>query len=229
MPENVVEILQDCKLFCDVNPVGFQRLAVMARLVKLRKGQTVFRQGDPCPGVYVVGAGMVRIYKTAPGGKEHVLHMIGPGGTFAETAAIGGFDMPASAEALEKTVCALLPLAPFRRALEEDHDLCREMLTGMAMWVRRLVGQIEDIVLRDAAGRLARYLLESPQTPRGAVELPSLKRHLASHLNLTSETFSRTLRRLVATGLVAEEGASQLQIVNRKGLQAVAEGAFPEI
>ena len=109
MSLNIAEILEGCKLFSAVQPRGFQRLAVMARLCKFRKGQTIFREGEDCPGVYVVGRGMVRVYKTGPGGKEHVLHIVAPGGTFAEAAAIGGFEVPASAEAIAATTCALLP------------------------------------------------------------------------------------------------------------------------
>ena len=75
------------------------------------------------------------------------------------------------------------------------------MMSGLTLWVRHLVGLMEDVVLRDAAGRLARYLLDSQVGDDGLVELPTLKRHLASHLNLTSETFSRTLRRLIDAGL----------------------------
>jgi CRP/FNR family transcriptional regulator len=55
----------------------------------------------------------VRIFKTAAGGREHVLHIVGPGGSFAEVAAIGGFAVPASAEAVKKTTCLLLPLDRF--------------------------------------------------------------------------------------------------------------------
>ena len=119
MSLNIAEILESCQLFSAVQPRGFQRLAVIARLCKFRKGQTIFRDGEECPGVYVVGRGMVRVYKTGPGGKEHVLHIVAPGGTFAEAAAIGGFEVPASAEALAATTCALLP----RKGI--PHSPCR--------------------------------------------------------------------------------------------------------
>jgi CRP/FNR family transcriptional regulator len=226
---NIVDILQDCKLFSAVTPKGFKRLAVLARLCKFRKGQMIFRQGDECPGVYVVGKGMVRVFKTGSSGKEHVLHIVVPGETFAEVAAIGGFNVPASAEAIAPTTCVLLPMTQFRQALSEDHELCMCTMTGMALWVRRLVGLLEDVVLRDAAGRIARFLLQSPTDAQGLVELPSLKRHVASHLNLTSETFSRTLRRLLDAGMIAEAEGSHVQLLDRAGLKKVAEGMFPRL
>ncbi len=74
-----------------------------------------------------------------------------------------------------------------------------------------------------------RFLLDAEAGEDGAVGLPSLKRHLASHLNLTSETFSRTLRRLVEAGLIAELSNNRVQLLDRKGLQRVAEGLFPRM
>src|SRR5271165_3875800 len=115
----VIEILTDCHLFSAVPAKSFQRLAAIARLAKFRKGQMIFREHEDCPGVFVVGKGMVRVFKTGAGGKEHVLHMVGAGGTFAEVAALGGFKVPATAEAVEATLCALLPQPLFRKALEE--------------------------------------------------------------------------------------------------------------
>src|SRR5208283_128950 len=101
-----------------------------------------------------------RVYKLAASGKEHVLHLAGPGKTFAEVAAIADFELPAAAQAVCETTCLLLPVRPFRRLMEQDHAFCLQMLTGLAFWVRHLVELLEDIVLRDAAGRLARYLVE---------------------------------------------------------------------
>jgi CRP/FNR family transcriptional regulator len=226
---SVIEILTDCPLFTAVPARSFQRLAAMARLVKFKKGQTIFREHQECPGVYVVGKGMVRVFKTGAGGKEHVLHIVEAGGTFAEVAALGGFEVPASAEAVEPTLCALLPQPSFRKALEEDHPLCLGMLSGLSLWVKHLVGLLEDVVLRDAAGRIANYLLDARRADDGDVALPSLKRYVASHLNLTSETFSRTFRRLIDAGLISLGKKNHVRIVAPERLRRVAQGLVPKI
>jgi CRP/FNR family transcriptional regulator len=225
---NVVDILSQCPLFAAVPARSFQRLAAMARLCKFRKGQQIFEQEDECPGVYVVGKGTVRVFKRGPGGKEHVLHMVRPEGTFAEAAAIGGFRLPAGAQAVEATVCVLLPQASFRQALEEDHPLCLGVIAGLSGWVRHLVDLLQDIVQRDAAGRIARYLITARHSADGTITLPGLKRHVASQLDLTSETFSRTLRRLLDAGLIAVADKNRVRIVDRARLQRVAEGVFPK-
>jgi len=229
MPLNIIDVLHECSLFAEVPAAGFRRLATIARLCQFRKGQAIFRENDACPGVYIVGQGLVRVFKTGAGGKEQVLHMVGPGETFAEVAAIGGFELPASAEAVAKTTCVLLPQERFRQALAEDHELCFGVMTSLTVWVRRMVMMVEDITLRDAAGRLARFLLDASRTDDGIVKLPGLKRHVASQLNLTSETFSRTLRRLIDAGLIAEVDGVRVRLLHPKKLRQVAEGLFPKL
>ena len=229
---NIIDVLEACELFSAISPSGFRRLATIGRLCQFRKGQVIFREGEPCPGVYVVGKGLVRVFQRGASGKEHVLHMVGPGGTFAEMAAIGDFSLPACAEAIEKTTCALLLTEQFRKALAEDHELCLGMMTGMCAWVHQLIRLMEDITLRDAAGRVARYLLELRDSAPAAseiVKLPGLKRYVASRLNLTSETLSRTLRRLVEVKLIAEVDNDHVRILHPRKLRQVAEGLFPNL
>ncbi len=229
MSETVDGILSRCQLFAQVEAARRRRLSDAGLIRKFSKGQHIFHQGDECPGVYVVGKGTVRVFKTGPGGKEHVLHMVGPGQTFAEIAAIGNFNCPANAEALTATTCALVPLAAFRKAMAEDHQLCLEMMTSFCFWVRHLIALMEDLVLRDATGRVARFLLDAEPAAGEMVKLPGLKRHVASHLNLTSETFSRILSRLIEAGLVIERDKNRVQLVDRSRLRELTEGLFPQV
>lgn len=229
MSQATEQILGRCKMFAEVDADRRRRLAEMSLIRKFSKGELIFRQGEDCPGVYIVDRGMVRVFKAAPTGKEHVLHMVGPGHTFAEVAAIGNFACPANAEATSPTTCVLLPLDRFRKMMATDHQLCLEMMTGMSFWVRHLISLMEDIVLRDAIGRIARFLLEEAPKKDGTVKLPGLKRHVASHLNLTSETFSRTLGRLIEAGLIVEQDNNRVELREPERLRAIAEGLFPEI
>jgi CRP/FNR family transcriptional regulator, dissimilatory nitrate respiration regulator len=217
-------ILAACRFFGAVKGQSLSRLLEMAQVRRYERGQLIFRQEEPCPGVFIVGTGLVRVYKLSPAGREHVLHLVSPGGTFAEVAAIGDFDCPAFAEALEDTVCVLLPTVPFSRALREDHQLCLQLMVSMAGWVKHLLGLVEDITLRDAIGRVARYLLSVADLQHGIIQLPSLKKHLASHLNLTSETLSRTLRRLMDMELINTTDDQGLMVKDREQLAAIAEG-----
>jgi CRP-like cAMP-binding protein len=229
MSDKVRDILTGSRFFAEVRGESLDRLVGMARLKRYARGELVFRQDDPCPGVFVVGSGSVRIFKMAPSGKEHVLHFVDPGLTFAEVAAIGGFPCPAFAEATTDCTCVLLPKAPFTEALVEDHALCLQLMSSMAFWVRHLVDLMEDIVLRDAAGRLAGHLLQACGSEGETFALSNLKKDLASHLNLTSETFSRTLRRLISAGLVEELDGRRLRILRFDDLKNLADGLYPTL
>ena len=227
MSDEARRIIKRCRFFQGLTESSLERVLSSARIKRFRHGELIFSEGDPCPGIFIVGTGAVRIYRNAPNGKQHVLHLAYQGATFAEVAAIGDFSCPAFAEAMQDTVCLLLPKDAFLRDIRNDHELCIQLLGSMSGWVRHLVGMLDDIVLRDATSRVARHLLRA-QTPQDAEEivLPMLKRDLASHLNVTSETLSRTLRRLTDSGLIESKDQHHIRIVDRKELEQVAEG-FP--
>ncbi len=223
---SVDEILAKTRLLGNLSSEWRSRLAHEARTVSFARGRSIFLQDEPCPGLYCVAQGLVKLFKVAPSGKELVLHFAEPGGTFAEVAAIGGFVTPANAEAVQDTLCALVPAERLQLLLINHHALCLELLTGMSFWVRQLVGTLEDIVLRDASGRVARHLLEAdPSGGRDAFQLAIFKRDLASHLAMTSETLSRTLRRLAEAGLIELGEGQRLRLLDRTRLEALAQGS----
>jgi CRP/FNR family transcriptional regulator len=199
------------------------RLAQLARLDRFTAGQLIFQEGDPVKGLYCVGSGLVRVVKDGPTGKQLVLHFAHAGHTFGEVAVFGNFPAPATAEAVEDTLCAVVPTDSLRALLEQHHELALELLSATSRWVRSLVGLLEDIVLRDAAARLARYLLSlDPTADSKAFTLPVLKKDLAAYLNLTQETLSRTLRKLADAELIDSAADGSIRIRDVEGLRKQA-------
>jgi CRP/FNR family transcriptional regulator, dissimilatory nitrate respiration regulator len=221
VPVNKTQIIAHSSVFGTVSGPRQAQLADMSRIVDYSKGHVIFRQDDEVPGMYIVVTGLVRLYKIAPNGKEHTLHLAAPSQTFAEVAAIAGFPCPAWAEAVENTSALLLPTASLTQMLRQDHALCLELLAGMGTWVRHLTNLLEDIVLRDSASRVARLLLASPRDESQVCSLPGLRKHLASQLNLTAETLSRTLHRFNEAGHVQILADQRIRIRDLPALAAL--------
>jgi CRP/FNR family transcriptional regulator, dissimilatory nitrate respiration regulator len=216
------EILDHCPLFSRVDDDRKEILIGISQVQNVAKGTLLFRQGDHCRAMYVVGSGQARVFQLNPNGKEHTLYLASPGKTFAEIAAIDGLPYPANAESI--TACRLLAIDAegMGYRLETDHLLCRQVMLGMAMWVRHTVALLEDVVLRDAVGRLSHHLLQLPVQDQAA-QLPASNLHIAKLLNLTPETFSRSLRRLSDQGLISVQGR-QVRLHDRDTLETIAAG-----
>jgi CRP/FNR family transcriptional regulator len=221
-PERIIEILARCRLFARVDAQGRELLAAIAHREEAAKGRLLFRQGERCRAMYIIGAGQARVFQLAPSGKEHTLYLANAGDTFAEIAAIDGMPYPANAETNSRCEYLALDAAGLAGLIEREPRLCRQLMLGMAMWVRHTVGLLEDVVLRDAVGRLVNYLLGLP-AENGVATMSASNVHVAKHLDLAPETLSRSLRRLQDDGAILVQGR-QVELLQLEVLRALAAG-----
>jgi CRP/FNR family transcriptional regulator, dissimilatory nitrate respiration regulator len=94
--------------------------------------------------------------------------------------------------------------------LKRQPELGLRMLGSMSGHLRALVGQLEDLTLKDVETRLANWLVKRCPNPQGEspvkIELAMTKRVLAAELGTVGETFSRTLAKFRAQKLIAVKG-----------------------
>lgn len=184
-------------------------IAAILRICKVReydRGEVLFDEGELAQGFYIVAVGRVKVYKLSPEGKERILHVVQPGGNFAEAAIFADGLYPASAEPLEKSTLIFFPKHDFLALLTAQGRIAINMIGGLSRFLRLFAGQIEELTFRDVPSRLARYLLDLSNERNGAVELPTSKSAIASRLGTVSETLSRTFRKLSDEGLIRVEG-----------------------
>jgi CRP/FNR family transcriptional regulator len=179
-------------------------------------GELVFGEGEPCPGLYVVESGQVRIFKSSSAGREQVLSIDGPGSSIAEIPVFDGGNYPASASVVDEATLLFVSKRDFQALCLAHPQVALKVLRVVGTRLRRLVGIIEALSFTTVRHRLASYLLRLAQssgkrTAAGLqVTLPSTNQELAAHIGTVRELVSRNLSRLQAEGLVKIDGRTVL-------------------
>jgi len=205
--------------------LGDDDLAALQALAKVRecpRGELLFSDGEEAAGFFVVLDGKVKVFKLSSEGKERILHIVHPGGTFAEAAIFGSGLYPACAETLAPSKLLFLPKEGFLGLLAGNSRIAINMIAGLSRFLRQFAQQIEELTFKDVPSRLARYLLGLARGRRTTVELPISKSQLASNLGTVSETLSRTLRKLSEDDLIRVSGKC-VEILDVERLEELAE------
>lgn len=203
----VTYTLRSCQLFQGLPPNDLEQIAQITLVKSLEKGEYLFRQGETSHGFYIVQRGAVNVHRVNAAGKEQVIHIFRPGESFAEASLATMIGYPADARAVEASQVLLVQKSGFLELVKRQPELALRMLSSMALHLRVLVGQIEDVTLKDVETRLANWLLKrcpDPNSPAPVnVALTSTKRVLAAELGTVSETLSRTFAKLKEQELIA--------------------------
>ena len=206
----IVNTLRSCQLFTGLPQPDLEQIAAVTVLKALEKGEYLFHEGDPARGFYVVQRGAVNVHRVNAAGKEQIIHVFRTGDSFAEVALATERGYPADARALEPTQVLLIQKTGILDLLKRRPELALRMLGSMSSHLRVLVGQLEDLTLKDVETRLANWLVKrcpNPLSDRPArIELTMTKRVLAAELGTVSETFSRTLAKFREQKLISVKG-----------------------
>ena len=206
----ITNTLRSCQLFTGLPQPDLANIAAVTVVKSLEKGEYLFHEGDPASGIYVIQRGAVNVHRVTAAGKEQVIHVFRTGDSFAEVALAAPTGYPADARALESTQVLLVQKDGFLALLKRQPELALRMLGSMSSHLRVLVGQIEDLTVRDVETRLANWLVKRCPNPQSEapvkIELAMNKRVLAAELGTVSETFSRTLAKFREQKLLAVKG-----------------------
>jgi|ERR1044071_287555 CRP/FNR family transcriptional regulator len=208
----LINTLRTCQLFAGLPASDLQKIAAVTVRKSLEKGEYLFHEREPAVGFYAVQSGAVNVHRVNAAGKEQIIHIFRPGETFAEAALATEHGYPADACAVEPSQVLIIQKEGFLDLLRRQPELALRMLASMSSHLRILVGQLEDLALKDVETRLANWLLkrcpdaklQQPVT----IQLSMTKRVLAAELGTVSETLSRTLAKLRGQKLIAVKGKS---------------------
>lgn len=215
-------LLRACKLFSDLDERELRAIQPIALRKEYRKGQTVFREGDPSRAFFLIASGAVKIFRVGADGRERVLHVVEAGESFAE-AAMFMEAYPATAEALGPSTIISIEKNGFRQLLLRDPHLGFKIMGTLVRWLSHMRNALTDLTLKEVPARFASYVLSLPVEPGKPIPVTISKTTMAQMLGTTKETFSRMLARLAQVRILTFRGRI-IRVQNRRRLEAIARG-----
>ncbi len=177
-------------------------LAAQAIFHRVPAGSLLFEQAEIPSFAIFLAAGSVELLGTR--GKEEALIEIVRAPDFLLPAAVLCHQpYLLRARILDEAHLVMVQAETLRRAVVSDHALCLALLACQAAQFRRQVKQAKNVRLRSAEERVGCYLLRLAMEarPHEPMKLPLEKRLIASQLQMTRETFSRTLAAIARHGI----------------------------
>lgn len=217
-----------------------KKLFHSGRQLKYQKNETILRARETPRGVYLIDSGIIKIYSLSKQGNEHVHHIFGPGDFFPIIWPFRRSIRSFYYEALGPTSLWLIPRDTFRKFITSHPDVMSELLEELIDRYHLYTGRIDNLLYSDARERIAYRLLSlanrfGVNTKNGIVIDASITHvDLAHSINMTRETFGRSLGRLQNKGIIGHDDQHHIVIRDLTTLAHIiggdeAEAMWPEL
>jgi CRP-like cAMP-binding protein len=198
-------------------------LAAIATVVRFKKGEKIFNEGDPVSAQFSIIDGVVKLYKEV-GQKEHIARFM-----FANDL-IGLADSGTylnSAKAITATSLYKMPTRALEARLRQSPGLEFHIITKLAHELRRTQDHARLMAKRHASAKIGMFIqmLEAHQdparTPSTELYLPMTRSDIGAYVGISAEAVSRGFAELARCGAILLIDRHRLKITDRAELDAV--------
>lgn len=210
------ECLKDVEFLMGLPPEKVLTLLRRSQRLHLKKGDVLFRQGEPCDAIYIIHHGRVKICTYDQDGLERIAGIFGEHDTIWEGVLVSGSCYSTSGICMETVDCCKLARKDFEEAIRDPEVAFRTI----AMLSRKLHDANRRNLLKsiaDPKARVAGLLLYRYRRQTGDVITMRLE-EMAGSLALRPETVSRKLKELEKAGYVKKTAQSSVRILDVEGL-----------
>lgn len=162
MPENPREeqLLRSAPLFGGMDAENARSLIGMMLRREVRKGETIFREGEEGAAMFVIVKGKVKLGRTARDGRENLLALLGVGDMFGELSVFDPGPRMSRAHAVEDSIIYELTKPVLDTWLDNHLEMSKHMLRALAQRIRRTSNTMTDLIFSDVPGRVAKAILD---------------------------------------------------------------------
>jgi CRP-like cAMP-binding protein len=158
MSETVEELNVGARFLDRLSSEQKSQIRKLGRQIVVRQGEAVFRQGERHEGIYIIERGQVRVYYTAPSGREITLAYWTPGHFIGGPEISGGGVHMWSGAAVDDCEITVLSSATLEKLLTQMPSFALALIDGLVAKGKCYSSMAQMLGTRSVIERLAQYL-----------------------------------------------------------------------
>jgi CRP/FNR family cyclic AMP-dependent transcriptional regulator len=229
-----LQIIESCvtcphredRLFCYLSPDSLVRLSQITGSAIYPKGATLFVEGQPSRGVFILCSGHVKLSTSSADGKTLILRISEPGDLLGLPATISGRPYEVTADVIEPTQANFIGRTDFLSFLREHGDAALRVAQELSETYQSAFAEMRTIGLSHSTGeKLARFLLDwstNHKAENGSVKFNLTLTHeeIAQMIGASRETVTRLFADFKKKNFLHVKGSSVI-ISDRAGLEGL--------
>ena len=229
-----LEIIESClicphredRLFCNLSHAVLQGLAAITSPAAYPKGATLFVEGQPSRGVFILCGSRVKLSTSSADGKSLIVRIAETGEVLGLPATVTGKAYELTAEVIEPSQANFIARQDFLVFLRQHGEAALRVAQQLGETYHSAIAEMRTIGLSHSAGeKLARFLLDLSEDRGDAkgeirVTLTLTHEEIAQMIGTSRETVTRLFADFKKRQLLQVKG-STLIIKNKAGLERV--------
>ena len=199
-------------IFENLAPEDVQALAHKALRKKLKKGETVFMQGDCANEVFLIKGGRIKLTKVLENGTELMLDLRKSGDFVGENMFSEEGEYPVSAVCLEDTLTCGFTRSQFEELVLKHPTVGLQVIKTLSQRISWLTTRVGNLAVTNIEDRLYRVLSNvakehGAQSPKGMViQFPLTHEDLSFLTGAHRVTVTRAMKALKEAGKIILDG-----------------------
>ena len=208
--------IRNVSCFSKLSDEQLEKLKKISVIKKYKAKEILFYEGDAPIYLYVLLQGTLKVYKTNHKGQQIFLHQFYPGGLVAELANFENIPYPATAEFMSDSEVLRIDYKALEKDFFKNPEISFEIIKSLIAKHKILIDVIQKEVILTADAKVAKFILEN-----GDLFKTLKNTQVASILNLTPETLSRTLSKFKSSGLIELDDKHHIRVLDSQKLEEV--------
>jgi CRP-like cAMP-binding protein len=197
---------------------------------QIKKGQSIFIEGNYPSGIYFIKKGKVKKYKTLNGGKEQIIYVCCEGELLGYAALLGEERYPDSAAALTEASIGFISKEKLVRLLDQYDELSKMLMKNLSHEFGVLINSIATFTQKTVRERVSLTLLilhekfKDNLNENSEVQIELTREDFANIVGIAVETLVRLLHDFKEEKLIVTQGR-KIIIKNNSRLLEIADFA----